>query len=235
MPLVAPLQLKGCTRTSSFCSTTAPSGGVKASSTFVLGLSTSTSRSSRRVPPPRGSPPRCPSLGVPFWLVQPFFGSSYQVTPHAEVHRLRTRLSAGSALPSSLCIFFFVPLVYPRGGWVPGQTDVFPGRGHVHLGGLLCQGQRVPCVPDSRSHLSSYFAYSRGGSSGFEGRLSFWGLWVSRWKKQSMRLTIFVTLIEPSLPTCMVFSVRDRGGACSGLSAEPRAVKFMSSPRELIT
>ena len=51
---------------------------------------------------------------------------------------------------------------------------MFPGRGHVHHGGVLWEGQRDHCVYGSRTQLSFYIVYSSGGSSGFEGRLSFW-------------------------------------------------------------
>ena len=47
-------------------------GGVRATSTFVLVSSTSTSGSNRRVPPPRGSPRRSPLLDISFVRLYPF-------------------------------------------------------------------------------------------------------------------------------------------------------------------
>ena len=79
------------------------SGGVRATSTLVLVPSTSTSGSNRRVPPPRGLPPRTPLSGIPF--VRVYSRSAlflpHEAFPHAEGRRLRIRASCGSALPSS--------------------------------------------------------------------------------------------------------------------------------------
>ena len=63
-----------------------------------------------------------------------------------------------------------------------GDPTCFPGRDCVHLGSLAVQDRRVHCVHGHGSHLAFKFVYSGGVSSGFEGCLSFLGLWVSRWK-----------------------------------------------------
>ena len=118
---MASLQQKGCTRIASLCSSTAPTGasGVR----FVLVPSTSTSGSNWRVPPPRGFPPRCPSLGIPFCFRKLFFGFSYEAIPHAEV---RCPLAVHVWVRSAFFIGYFFVVVFacPRGVFLPGQTDV---------------------------------------------------------------------------------------------------------------
>ena len=74
VPCLAPLRLKGRTGISSMSSSTTPSGASGSQAQSVLVPSTSTSGSNRRVPPPRGSPPRHPSPGHPFGFVQLFHG-----------------------------------------------------------------------------------------------------------------------------------------------------------------
>ena len=66
LPPVAPLQLKGCTRTPSLSSTTTPSGASERRHCLCFVLSTSTSGSSRRVPPLRGSRLAPLLQGLPF-------------------------------------------------------------------------------------------------------------------------------------------------------------------------
>ena len=110
--------------------------------------------------------------------------------------------------PSFLVRLLFCVRVLP-GLCLPGWPDVFPGRVHVPLEGLAVQGQQVHFVRGNGSHLSFNFVYSRGGSSGFECRLSFLGLWASA--GQSMGLTIINTLIEPHLPICMLHLVQEKG------------------------
>ena len=68
--------------------------------------STSTTGSNRRVPPPRGLPPRHPSLGIPFHFVKRYGLLRVQSDPHAEVRRLRIRRQKG---PLSLLPRLFVP------------------------------------------------------------------------------------------------------------------------------
>ena len=80
-------------------------GSVKAPSISVLGSSTSTTGSARRVPPPRRVAPRRPSLGIPFWLVLPFS------VLHARLH-LMPRLAASGPIsrlgPLSLLHWVFL-------------------------------------------------------------------------------------------------------------------------------
>ena len=80
-------------------------GSVRAASTFVLGPSTSTSGSNRRVPPPRGF-----LLAAHPWAF-PSGSSCRSLVPLTRRHLMprfaaRGPLSAGSALPSSLGISF---------------------------------------------------------------------------------------------------------------------------------
>ena len=82
--LRVPLQLKGCTGTSTLFSPTTPSGASVLGAFLRTRHSTSTSGSNRRVPPPRGSSspvhlghPLLPPLAV--WLI--FFCEAF---PHAE-------------------------------------------------------------------------------------------------------------------------------------------------------
>ena len=63
---LAPLRLKGRPRTLSLWSTTTLSGASGLQAQSVLVPSTSTSRSDRRVPPPRGLPLCSPFPGTPF-------------------------------------------------------------------------------------------------------------------------------------------------------------------------
>ena len=103
LPFVAPLQLKGCTRIPSLCSTTTPLEASGPRARFVLVPSTSTSGSNRRVPPPRGfllaAHPRAflrARLAVLWFLLRG--DNSCRGSPPADP------FSAGSALPSSLGI-----------------------------------------------------------------------------------------------------------------------------------
>ena len=158
---------------------TSPSG-VRASSIFVLAPSTSTTGSNRRGPPPRG------------FLLATLLGCPLrpQASPRAEGRRQRIRASCGSARPffSSTCtgsvgrafptatvvlysdrLSFVFVLDYSSSGaavnW--GGWTCF-GRVHMSLGSLAEQGPQVHCVRGNGSHLGFYFAYSGGGSSGFD-------------------------------------------------------------------
>ena len=84
----------------------------------------------------------------------------------------------------------------PPGREVPGRPDVFPGRAHVRDGGLPCEGHRVYCVLGSRSHLVFNFAYSGGGSSGFDVVSHFGGCGFPAGRAID-EMTIISTLIEP--------------------------------------
>ena len=73
---------------------------------FAFWHSTSASGPSRRVPPPRGSPPRCPSWAFPSTTVSSSLGFFYEAFPHSEGRRLRTLLWCG---PLSLLHCVSVP------------------------------------------------------------------------------------------------------------------------------
>ena len=119
--LRVPLQLKGCTRTSSLVSPTTPSGASVLSAFLRTQHSTSTSGSNRRVPPPRGSssPVHLGHPLLPPLAVWPIF--LYEVFPHAEGRCPRIHVLWGSAFPScgstasSLCLSIRVRYVYGGG------------------------------------------------------------------------------------------------------------------------
>ena len=105
----------------------------------MLVRSTSTSGSNKRIPPPRGFPPRCPSLGNPFCFVQLFFGFSVRGDTSCRSSPPAGPFSTGSALPSSLAIS---SLLRP------------PIRGVYFL-----RGRRM-CLPVSTSSLAIVFGTS---------------------------------------------------------------------------
>ena len=98
LPLVAPLQLKGCTRTSSLFSPTTPSGASVLSAFFShsalhfdFGVELACSAAAR-------VPPRSPSPGAPLLRVL-VLCLRYEASSHPEGCRRRIRV--GSVLPSS--------------------------------------------------------------------------------------------------------------------------------------
>ena len=100
-------------------------GGVSATRASPLWHSTSASGPTRRVSPPRGSPPRCPSRAFP---------SSLASSPPLSLYEafLIPRFvacgpSSGVAhSPFFIAYLFLAALSYTRWVPVPGQTDVFP-------------------------------------------------------------------------------------------------------------
>ena len=102
---------------------------------------------------------------------------------------------------------------------------MFPCRVHVPPGSLAEQGPQVHCVRGNGSHLASKFAYSGGGSSGFDVVSPFGGCGVPL-EEQSLRLTIISTLIEPPFQLACSFLVPKRGGASSRSSPKPCIVEF---------
>ena len=84
---------------------------------FALWHSTSASGPNRRVPPPRGFPPRCPSRAFPASSVSSSTLSLYEAFPHSEVRRLWALFQSGplsllycvrwSFLRSSMRVKFF--------------------------------------------------------------------------------------------------------------------------------
>ena len=112
-------------------------GGVRAQALSVLVLSTSTTGSSRRVPPPRGSRLAVPARDTPFiflqlarWLRTRRFHASVDSLPP-------TRLWYGSASTS-----FLPTSSYPQWVRVPVRPDVFPGRDRHRV----CPSQLI-CLP----------------------------------------------------------------------------------------
>ena len=98
-------------------------GGVKAPSISVIGSSTSTTGSARRVPPPRGS-----LLAARLWA-SPSGSSSRSLFLTRGYTSCRGWPPADPFLawvrsPFFIGYFFCVQFVFPRGVWVPGQTDV---------------------------------------------------------------------------------------------------------------
>ena len=109
-------------------------GGVKASITFVFGLTTSTSGSNTRVPPPRGS-----LLAARPWATP---SGSSGCSPLTWRHLMPRFAACGPAFgwvrsPFFIVYFFLLLFAYPRGGFLPGRPDVFPGRGQVLLHNLF--------------------------------------------------------------------------------------------------
>ena len=100
-------------------------GGVRAQALSVFVLSTSTSGSSRRVPPPRGSRLAPLLQGLPFSVFLFFvFGTRLLLIPADPF---------GIHPPFVIKYVFVVVLSYTREGRQPGRPDVFPGRGCVRL------------------------------------------------------------------------------------------------------
>ena len=124
---MAPLQLKGCTRTPSLCSSTTPSGASERRRCLCLcsplrprGQSGVFRRREgpASLPFSRGSPSPCSS---PFSTVRGFFSS--RGLPPTDPGGIRP--------PFVLMYVIFVELTYVRGVHQPGRSDVFPGRGCV--------------------------------------------------------------------------------------------------------
>ena len=86
-------------------------GGVSATRAFALWCSTSASGRTRRVPPPRGSPPRCPSRAFPSSSASSSLFFFYEAFPHSEVRRLWALLWSGPlSLLLWVCVLFCGPL-----------------------------------------------------------------------------------------------------------------------------
>ena len=116
LPLVAPLQLKGCTRTSSLSTSTTPPGAS---------LCTVRTGSNRRVPPPRGS-----LLAARPWAI-PSGSSSCSLVLPTRRHLMPRSAACGPVFgwvrsPFFVGYFFLVQFAYVRGVRLPGQTDAFP-------------------------------------------------------------------------------------------------------------
>ena len=101
LSLRVPLELKGCTRTSTLFSPTTPSGASVLSAFFShsalhfdLGVEQACSAAVRVLL-------TCPSRASPSSASSRSAFLSYEAFPHAEVRRLWIRASCGSALPSS--------------------------------------------------------------------------------------------------------------------------------------
>ena len=78
---------------------------------FALWHSTSASGPTRRVPPPRGSPPRCPSRAFPSSSASSSLLFFYEAFPHSEVRCLWTLLWSGPlSLLHCVCVPFYGPL-----------------------------------------------------------------------------------------------------------------------------
>ena len=124
--LRVPLQLKGCTGSPTLSSSTTPSGASVLQVHSALQHSTSASGPFRRVPPPRGFPPRCPSRAFPSSSGSSLSFCLYEALPHSEVRRRWTLVQERSTLPSLLCTWTFFRSPMRVMEWLPGQTDVFP-------------------------------------------------------------------------------------------------------------
>ena len=85
-------------------------GGVSATRASPLWCSTSASGPTRRVPPPRGSPPRCPSRAFPSFSARSSLIFFYEAFPHSEVRRLWALLWSGPlSLLRWVCVLFCGP------------------------------------------------------------------------------------------------------------------------------
>ena len=136
LPLVAPLQLKGCTRTPSLCSTTTPSGRQSAGTVsacalhFDLGVEQACSAAAR-------VPPRSPSPGAPLLRVLVL---RYEASSHPEGGRRRIRLRSVLPSSSSTCSSLCSPT---RGEDVNrGDRTCLPGRDCVPPCALVSQSQQ---------------------------------------------------------------------------------------------
>ena len=94
--------------------------------------STSTTGSNRRVPPPRGLPPRHPSLGIPFYFVKRYGLLRVQGDPHAEVRPLADPAPKRSAFPSSSSICSLSPSLMRGGHFFRGSRTCFPAAAKEH-------------------------------------------------------------------------------------------------------
>ena len=129
---MAPLQLEGCTGTPTLSSTTTPSGASVLQVRFALWHSTSASGPNRRVPPPRGSPPRCPSRAFPSSSVSSSLLSLYEAFL---IPRFVASWPSSGVVHSPFFFgyVFFFAVLYARQVPLPVQTDVFPVCGRLHL------------------------------------------------------------------------------------------------------
>ena len=116
-------------------------GGVRAQALSVLVLSTSTTESSRRVPPPRGSRLAVPARDTPFVFLALARWSVRGVSipggfAAADPPLVRVRLPFVSAY---VFTFAGVQTLWVR---VPGRPEVFPGRDRHRV----CPSQLI-CLP----------------------------------------------------------------------------------------
>ena len=190
---------------------------------------------------------------MPFWLVWPFFGSSYEATPHAEVRRLRTRFRLG---PLSLLRWVFLPCpdrlsarcmasgadgcaFPPAFGFVFGHRVWYV----LVLVYMYHQDARYPggrtCFPAVLTYIMVDFC---GKVIGFIAYLVVDPIWLLTSFTQGVVGCGFpagraISEIDDhqhtdrtTLPTCMLFLVQERGGANSRSSAEPWIVEFYGFP-----
>ena len=177
LPFVAPLQLKGCTRIPSLCSTTTPLEASGPRARFVLVPSTSTSGSNRRVPPPRGfllaAHPRafpsgstCRSLVPPVrrqlmprfaacgpvfgWVRSPFFVGYFFLVQPAYLRGVRPSGADGCAFPSAIDFVFVHRFLY-----VSFSVYVYAGSFSTGAAGRVSR----PC---SRTSWRTFVARSMG-------------------------------------------------------------------------
>ena len=99
---------------------------------FALWHSTSASGPTRRVPPPRGSPPRCPPRAFPSSLASSSPLSFYEafLIPRFVAGGPPSRVAHS---PFFTAYLFLAALSYARWLPVPGQMDVFPVCGRPRL------------------------------------------------------------------------------------------------------
>ena len=112
-------------------------GGIRAQALSVFVLSTSTTGSNRRVPPPRGSRLAPLLQGLPFSVFLSFlYGTRLLLFPRLPP------TDPGGIRPFVLMYVVFVELTYARGIRQPGRLDVFPERDcvplHTQVGLVLC-------------------------------------------------------------------------------------------------
>ena len=154
LSLRVPLQLKGCTGTPTLSSTTTPSGASVLQVHFALWHSTSASGPNRRVPPPRGLLPRCPSGAFPSSSVSSSPLSLYEAFPHSEVRRLWALLWSGPlSLLSwvrglSCCPLCATGISSGADGRVSRLRSTSPSAIVFSIPSLLCSCGRSDVFPD---------------------------------------------------------------------------------------
>ena len=123
-----PLQLKGCTRSSTLFSSTTPSGASVLSAFFShsalhfdFGVEQACSAAARVLL-------ACPSRASPSSASSCLAFLFYEAFPHAEVRRLRIHVSCGSALPSSGPPSSFLSSSMRVKYLLGGGRICFPGR-----------------------------------------------------------------------------------------------------------